>query len=125
MRGRPSGTIGRVSPQQRVVASGVGSDDLATTEMLLNIGPQHPATHGVLRLLLTLDGERIVDAETMIGYMHRGAEKLFEVRDYRQILRTAAKDKKQWPGSQAQMRRYLTQQARQVLPRGKKRKRRR
>ena len=47
------------------------------------------------------------------------------VRDYRQILRTAAKDKKQWPGSQAQMRRYLTQQARQVLPRGKKRKRRR
>ena len=89
MRGRPSGTIGRVSPQQRVVASGVGSDDLATTEMLLNIGPQHPATHGVLRLLLTLDGERIVDAEPMIGYMHRGAEKLFEVRDYRQIIMLA------------------------------------
>src|SRR4051812_28885019 len=54
--------------------------------MVLNIGPQHPATHGVLRLTLTLDGERIVRADPVIGYMHRGAEKLFEVRDYRQIL---------------------------------------
>src|SRR3954454_22084695 len=54
--------------------------------MVLNIGPQHPATHGVLRLRLVLDGERIVTAEPIIGYMHRGAEKLFEVRDYRQIL---------------------------------------
>jgi NADH-quinone oxidoreductase subunit D len=57
--------------------------------MILNIGPQHPATHGVLRLRLTLDGERIVTAEPIIGYMHRGAEKLFEVRDYRQILMLA------------------------------------
>ncbi|MDQ3431547.1 MAG: NADH-quinone oxidoreductase subunit D [Actinomycetota bacterium] len=54
--------------------------------MVLNIGPQHPSTHGVLRLILTLDGERIVRAEPVIGYMHRGAEKLFEVRDYRQII---------------------------------------
>jgi NADH-quinone oxidoreductase subunit D len=54
--------------------------------MVLNIGPQHPATHGVLRLRLTLDGERIVSCEPIIGYMHRGAEKLFEVRDYRQII---------------------------------------
>jgi len=54
--------------------------------MVLNIGPQHPATHGVLRLRLTLDGERIQRAEPVIGYMHRGAEKLFEVRDYRQII---------------------------------------
>ncbi|MET0521025.1 MAG: NADH-quinone oxidoreductase subunit D, partial [Jiangellaceae bacterium] len=54
--------------------------------MVLNIGPQHPATHGVLRLRLTLDGERIVRCEPIIGYMHRGAEKLFEVRDYRQIV---------------------------------------
>src|SRR4051812_38079796 len=54
--------------------------------MVLNIGPQHPATHGVLRLTLTLDGERIVRADPVIGYMHRGAEKLFEARDYRQIL---------------------------------------
>ncbi|WP_256841567.1 NADH-quinone oxidoreductase subunit D [Ornithinimicrobium cryptoxanthini] len=54
--------------------------------MVLNIGPQHPATHGVLRLRITADGERIVAAEPIVGYMHRGAEKLFEVRDYRQIM---------------------------------------
>jgi NADH-quinone oxidoreductase subunit D len=60
--------------------------ELATTDMVLNIGPQHPATHGVLRLRLTLDGERIVHCEPIVGYMHRGAEKLFEVRDYRQII---------------------------------------
>ncbi|GAA1596544.1 NADH-quinone oxidoreductase subunit D [Kribbella sancticallisti] len=65
--------------------TGTGSE-LPTTDMVLNIGPQHPATHGVLRLRLTLDGERIVNCEPIIGYMHRGAEKLFEVRDYRQIL---------------------------------------
>ncbi len=65
-------------------ATGVGG--LTTTEMVLNIGPQHPATHGVLRLRITADGERITAAEPVIGYMHRGAEKLFEVRDYRQIM---------------------------------------
>ena len=59
---------------------------LATQDMILNIGPQHPATHGVLRLRLTLDGERIVACEPVVGYMHRGVEKLFEVRDYRQII---------------------------------------
>jgi NADH-quinone oxidoreductase subunit D len=58
---------------------------LPTADMVLNIGPQHPSTHGVLRLRLTLDGERVVAAEPIVGYMHRGAEKLFEVRDYRQI----------------------------------------
>ena len=63
-----------------------GGPGLATQDMILNIGPQHPATHGVLRLRLTLDGERIVDCEPIVGYMHRGAEKLFEVRDYRQII---------------------------------------
>ncbi len=63
-----------------------GPAGLDTTEMVLNIGPQHPATHGVLRLRITADGERIVAAEPVIGYMHRGAEKLFEVRDYRQIM---------------------------------------
>jgi NADH-quinone oxidoreductase subunit D len=71
---------------ERVVGIGVGAKELATEDMILNIGPQHPSTHGVLRLRLTLDGERISSAEPIIGYMHRGAEKLFEVRDYRQIL---------------------------------------
>ncbi|MGI8701501.1 MAG: NADH-quinone oxidoreductase subunit D [Nocardioidaceae bacterium] len=60
--------------------------ELATEDMVLNIGPQHPATHGVLRLRVTLDGERIVECEPIVGYLHRGAEKLFEVRDYRQII---------------------------------------
>ncbi len=71
-------------------AAGFGApasaDRLDTTDMVLNIGPQHPSTHGVLRLRLVLDGERIVVAEPIIGYMHRGAEKLFEARDYRQII---------------------------------------
>ena len=65
--------------------AGLGSG-LATEDMVLNIGPQHPSTHGVLRLRLVLDGEQIVSAEPIVGYMHRGAEKLFEVRDYRQII---------------------------------------
>jgi NADH-quinone oxidoreductase subunit D len=68
------------------VGVGIGAGELATADMVLNIGPQHPSTHGVLRLALTIDGERIVRAEPIIGYMHRGAEKLFEARDYRQII---------------------------------------
>jgi NADH-quinone oxidoreductase subunit D len=59
---------------------------LRTEEMLLNIGPQHPSTHGVLRIVLELDGELIVRAEPVIGYMHRAAEKLSEYRDARQVL---------------------------------------
>ncbi|TMR03077.1 NADH-quinone oxidoreductase subunit D [Actinomadura soli] len=71
---------------ERIVGIGAGAKELATEDMTLNIGPQHPSTHGVLRLRLTLDGERISAAEPIIGYMHRGAEKLFEVRDFRQIV---------------------------------------
>src|ERR1051326_4262521 len=59
---------------------------LATEEMILNIGPQHPSTHGVLRVVLELDGEVITRAEPVIGYMHRAAEKLAEFRDARQVL---------------------------------------
>lgn len=72
--------------RHRALDVGVGASGLATADMVLNIGPQHPATHGVLRLRIVLDGERIVSADPIIGYMHRGAEKLFEVRDYRQII---------------------------------------
>ncbi len=57
----------------------------STEEMVLNIGPQHPSTHGVLRLVLELDGEVIRRAEPVIGYMHRSVEKIVEVRDVRQI----------------------------------------
>ena len=58
--------------------------DLQTMEMELNMGPQHPSTHGVLRVILHLDGERIVRAQFDIGYLHRGKEKLCEYLDYRQ-----------------------------------------
>src|SRR5215813_4929760 len=71
---------------QQTVGVGIGARELATEDMVLNIGPQHPSTHGVLRLRLTLDGEQILAAEPIVGYMHRGAEKLLEVRDYRQII---------------------------------------
>jgi NADH-quinone oxidoreductase subunit D len=53
-----------------------------TREMELNFGPQHPATHGVLRLKLKVDGERIVDCYPVIGYLHRGTEKLFELHPF-------------------------------------------
>ena len=61
------------------------SVELQTQDMTLNIGPQHPSTHGVLRLVATVDGERITNVEPVIGYMHRGYEKLAEVRNYAQI----------------------------------------
>ncbi|WP_435200291.1 NADH-quinone oxidoreductase subunit D [Janibacter sp. GS2] len=73
------------APAPRTLEVGVGDGSLSSADMVLNIGPQHPATHGVLRLRVALDGERVVSADPIIGYMHRGAEKLFEVRDYRQI----------------------------------------
>jgi NADH-quinone oxidoreductase subunit D len=53
--------------------------------MTLNIGPQHPATHGTLRIVAKLDGEQVLWAEPIMGYMHRGYEKLVEVRTYPQI----------------------------------------
>ena len=52
--------------------------------MTLNMGPQHPSTHGVLRMLLELDGETIVTAEPDIGFLHTGIEKEFEVKTYQQ-----------------------------------------
>lgn len=61
------------------------SVELQTPDMTLNIGPQHPSTHGVLRLVAKVDGERVQDVEPVIGYMHRGYEKLSEVRTYAQI----------------------------------------
>lgn len=57
-----------------------------TTELLLNMGPQHPATHGVLRVVLELDGERVAKATPDLGYLHRGVEKLAEGLHYMQII---------------------------------------
>jgi NADH-quinone oxidoreductase subunit D len=59
--------------------------ELQTEDMTLNIGPQHPATHGTLRIVARLDGEQVVWADVVCGYMHRGYEKLTEVRTYPQI----------------------------------------
>ncbi|MFH2072468.1 MAG: NADH-quinone oxidoreductase subunit D 1, partial [Actinomycetota bacterium] len=61
------------------------SVELQTPDMTLNLGPQHPSTHGVLRLIAKVDGERVESIEPVIGYMHRGYEKLAEVRTYPQI----------------------------------------
>ena len=60
--------------------------ELETIDINVNVGPQHPATHGVFRMILTVDGEQVVDADPVIGYLHRGAEKLSENCDYRQCI---------------------------------------
>ncbi|MDU4960706.1 MAG: NADH-quinone oxidoreductase subunit D [Sporomusaceae bacterium] len=59
---------------------------LRTETMTLNMGPQHPSTHGVLQVVLELDGETVVGARPEIGYLHRGIEKLAEGRSYQQII---------------------------------------
>lgn len=59
---------------------------LKTEEFTINMGPQHPSTHGVLRLLLKLDGESIVECEPIIGYLHRSLEKMAEGRHYAQYI---------------------------------------
>ena len=59
---------------------------IRTKELTLNMGPQHPATHGVLRLVVDLDGETIVKCTPYVGYLHRGVEKLAEHRNYMQVL---------------------------------------
>jgi len=58
---------------------------LDSTELVLNMGPQHPSTHGVLRVKLKLDGERVRGTECVIGYLHRGVEKIAENRTYQQF----------------------------------------
>jgi NADH-quinone oxidoreductase subunit D len=71
------------------MATDIVNSDLAgeyggfrSEEMILNMGPQHPSTHGVLRLVLVLDGETVVSCTPIIGYLHRGMEKIFENRPY-------------------------------------------
>src|SRR6185312_13387307 len=59
---------------------GESSEGIKTQEMLLNMGPQHPSTHGVLRLVMTLEGETVVNCTPVIGYLHRGIEKILENR---------------------------------------------
>src|SRR5947208_930080 len=68
------------------VTSAWASAGTTPERLLINLGPGHPSGHGMLRLSLTLDGDLTTAAEPVIGYVHRGAEKLFEARDYRQII---------------------------------------
>ena len=55
-------------------------------DLMINMGPQHPSTHGVFRLVLWIDGERIVKSEPHIGYLHRGSEKICESEHYNQVI---------------------------------------
>ena len=74
------------APGEDVLLEITGDGDFQTADMQLSIGPAHPATHGVFRIILEMDGEQVVSAHPVIGYMHRGFEKLAEHRDYRQIM---------------------------------------
>src|SRR5512132_1071422 len=60
--------------------------ELRTETMTVNMGPQHPSTHGVLRLVLELDGETVVSAEATIGYLHTGIEKTAEQKKWQQVI---------------------------------------
>ena len=73
-----STSVANISPQFEIV------DQPLDTQMTISMGPQHPSTHGVLRLELVLDGESVVKATPDIGYLHTGMEKLFEYRKYQQ-----------------------------------------
>src|SRR5450759_4464314 len=80
---------GEAGPTQAVVQTGIGpTTNLTpqTEDMMLNLGPQHPSTHGVLRVLLQLDGEVVRQAIPDLGYLHRGVEKIGEYRQYNQFV---------------------------------------
>ncbi|GJG88653.1 NADH-quinone oxidoreductase subunit D [Gemmatimonadetes bacterium T265] len=91
--GRPQRVPLAATPDGRAVAFGDAyaesqraAPELEGEHMLINIGPQHPATHGVLRLVLELDGETVVRCVPHIGYLHCGFEKIGEYRQYNQII---------------------------------------
>src|SRR5881394_3881634 len=77
-----------VSARQSSAASAddQGLEDIHGQKMILNMGPSHPATHGVLRIVLELDGEIITKATPDIGYLHRGDEKIAENMTYTQFV---------------------------------------
>ncbi|HEY7532986.1 MAG TPA: NADH dehydrogenase (quinone) subunit D [Nitrospiraceae bacterium] len=81
-------TTGEIPEEQKkaFVAENGSPRSRRREELLLNMGPQHPSTHGVLRVVLELDGERIVKATPDLGYLHRGVEKLSEGLAYMQII---------------------------------------
>ncbi len=79
------GTYNPGRPPASIKRTPSGVDGLTTEHLIINMGPQHPSTHGVLRLVIEVDGEEIVAAETSLGYLHRGIEKLAESRRYEQL----------------------------------------
>ncbi len=72
--------------QARISGESTASSPLSTEEYFVNMGPQHPSTHGVLRLVLRLDGETVRDVVPVLGYIHRGIEKMGEHGNYRQFV---------------------------------------
>jgi NADH-quinone oxidoreductase subunit D len=72
-------------PDSEINSPNIETTVLGADEIIINMGPQHPSTHGVLRVKLKLDGEKIVDSECIIGYLHRGVEKIAEHRTYQQF----------------------------------------
>ena len=72
-------------PDSEINSPNIETTVLGADEIVINMGPQHPSTHGVLRVKLKLDGEKIVDSECIIGYLHRGVEKIAEHRTFQQF----------------------------------------
>src|SRR4051812_4322084 len=79
-------TVTVSSLEERVRLDQGRESPLATQEYFVNMGPQHPSTHGVLRLVLKLDGETVKDVIPVLGYVHRGIEKMGEHGGYRQFV---------------------------------------
>src|SRR3989475_13309541 len=73
-------------PTETTDVKPLDDSDLETRDMLLNIGPAHPAMHGIIRIVTKLDGERIHHADVEIGYLHRGFEKMAENVDYNGVM---------------------------------------
>jgi NADH-quinone oxidoreductase subunit D len=80
---------GQPAGRELGVAVGAAATGLGDDDVVLTLGPHHPTSHGALRLRVRLDGDRISACEPEVGFVHRGAEKLYEVRDYRQIVMLA------------------------------------
>jgi NADH-quinone oxidoreductase subunit D len=92
--------VSTVSAEQ-VITLGLHPGDAVHCDRILDLGPRHPSSHGMFRLRITLDEATITSAEPLIGAMHRGAEKLYEARDYRQLIMLT--DRHDWlsaPGSE-------------------------
>src|SRR5204863_4471161 len=87
---RRQGSPGREAPDpSNYTLPTIEIEEGEVEELILNMGPQHPSTHGVLRLVLKLAGERVVECVPVMGYLHRGLEKIFEWRTYHQGIRYA------------------------------------